>query len=386
MPELPTYFIDFLAEIRLTPEQVAELKSAHEILRERLAKDTVLAKLVVTAFLQGSYRRATIVQPPAGEKADVDVVVVTRLDRDRTTPHQALSTFRDFLDRHYPGRWAYQGRSIGIELDRVALDLVVTSAPSEVAQKMLVSESVRSAATPEDAPNWRLNASWRPPEQRHLPAYESLMRKALQDEEWAPDPLWIPDRDARCWQQTHPLAQLRWTVAKNASTNRHFVNVVKALKWWRRVRHPRATEPLSYPLERILGECCPDGVTSVAGGIAATLEGIRDHQSFRSAVAAGRRPVLADYGTGQDVLASLSDAGFVGFYRDVEAAAAVAREALEEKSIPAGAKRWRDLFGDRFPEGPDQDGGAGGRAGGSAAGGGFTARREPSVPRPERFA
>jgi hypothetical protein len=38
MPELPGYFTDFLSGIRLTPDQVEELKTAHTDLRQRLGK------------------------------------------------------------------------------------------------------------------------------------------------------------------------------------------------------------------------------------------------------------------------------------------------------------------------------------------------------------
>jgi hypothetical protein len=36
MPELPSYFNDFLASIRLAPDQVGELKTAHTDLRKSL--------------------------------------------------------------------------------------------------------------------------------------------------------------------------------------------------------------------------------------------------------------------------------------------------------------------------------------------------------------
>jgi hypothetical protein len=132
MAELPTYFEDFLAHIRLREEQVGELKEAHTTLEDLLDKDEDLSRIVVSTFLQGSYRRSTIVRPAEGNKADVDVIIVTNLDRHAVTPVQAQGKFKKFLDTHYPGLWNYQGRSIGIGLDKVDLDMVITSAPSEV--------------------------------------------------------------------------------------------------------------------------------------------------------------------------------------------------------------------------------------------------------------
>lgn len=97
MAELPSYFRDFLANIRLTAEQVSELKEAHSTLSERLKEDEDFSKILVSTFLQGSYRRSTIVRPAEGKRVDVDVIVVTNLDRSSHTPQQALGKFRAYF-------------------------------------------------------------------------------------------------------------------------------------------------------------------------------------------------------------------------------------------------------------------------------------------------
>ena len=43
-----------------------------------------------------------------------------------------------FLNRYYAGKWKKKGRSIGIELSDVKLDVVLTSAPSEAGEKSLI--------------------------------------------------------------------------------------------------------------------------------------------------------------------------------------------------------------------------------------------------------
>lgn len=383
MPELPTYFTDFLANIRLGREGRDELKSGHSELRERLENDPGLADIFVSTLLQGSYRRATMVRPAEGCKADVDVILVTRLDRSVYSPHQALERFRDFLEQHYRGQWTFQGRSIGIELKSVALDLVVTSAPSEVEQKALRSASALSEATLEDAPDWRFNNYWVPPERQNLPESTYLMRKAAEEPEWRSEPLWIPDRDAREWQQTNPLGQLLWTSEKNKNTNRHFINVVKALKWWRRVRCAGAKHPKSYPLERIIGECCPDGIGSVALGVTQALEAIVSR--FADDVLFSRTPNLPDHGIEQNVLQRVTPADFAAFHAAARTAAGLARAALDEKEIPKGVELWRELFGEEFP--PPGEGGKGESGGGPGVlGGGFSRREGQTDPEPERFA
>src|SRR5688572_9706552 len=114
--ELASYFMDFLSGIRLTDRQTTDAITGHSTLRKRLLADDDLKPIVVDTFLQGSYKRATAVRPSEGQRADVDVVVVTRLNKDEYTPNAALGTFIPFLDKHYEGKYELQGRSFGITL------------------------------------------------------------------------------------------------------------------------------------------------------------------------------------------------------------------------------------------------------------------------------
>ena len=50
--KMMTYFNDFLKNIRLTENQVSELKAAHTTLRRRLEADEDLKDIVETTFLQ----------------------------------------------------------------------------------------------------------------------------------------------------------------------------------------------------------------------------------------------------------------------------------------------------------------------------------------------
>lgn len=73
----------------------------HSELREKLEGDEGLKDLMVSTFLQGSYRRGTLIRPNGEDHADVDVVVVTRMNKEDTTPDQALQAFVPFLEKHY---------------------------------------------------------------------------------------------------------------------------------------------------------------------------------------------------------------------------------------------------------------------------------------------
>ena len=163
------------------------------MLRKRLEEDEDLASLIVSTFLQGSWRRATAIRPKADDKLDVDVVTVTKLSMEEYTPNEAMQLFVPFLDDHYPGKYKIQGRSFGIELSGIKLDLVITAAPSESEIGILQAKSVTSAETPEDVSDWRLVEAWVPLQERSTSLAESRMRLAAKEEEWKLSPLYIPD-------------------------------------------------------------------------------------------------------------------------------------------------------------------------------------------------
>ena len=86
----------------------------------------------------------------------------------------------------------------------------------------------------------------------YLKCAYNIFYKSDNEPQWKSEPLLIPDREAEKWDKTHPLEQIRWTVEKNKNCNTHYINVVKALKWWRKTQYPDMKHPKSYPLEHLL--------------------------------------------------------------------------------------------------------------------------------------
>lgn len=342
---LPSYFKTFLKNIRLTDAQKKELRNAHTKLRERLKADDNLKKYFVSAFLQGSYRRHTALRSKGCKRSDVDIIVVTNLEEGKYTPQEALSIFEPFMDKHYKGKWQFQGRSIGIEMSKVDLDLVITSAPSEQGKAVLSWEAVTTSS--DDIDDWRLVSGWIAPEHRmFLPEAQILL--ANNQAEWKSEPLRIPDRDANCWQDTDPLTQLQWTVNKNKNCNGHFVNVVKALKWWRLEKSPGLERPKGFTLERLVAEACPNKIDSVAEGITKTLEYIV--VSMHPDEYSSGKPVLEDYGLpDNDVWARITADDYKNCHEQITDAAELARQALDSNDSTESANIWRKLFGNKFP-------------------------------------
>lgn len=339
--KMTVYFKDFLREIRLTEHQIEELRSAHSTLRDRLMNDEELSKIIETTFLQGSYRRATAVRPKNGKRSDVDIIVVTNLDKDNVTAEEALSLFENFLEKYYSGKYRLQGRSWGIEMTHVDLDLVPTSAPS-ISQGELFNNVV--LLSDDDIEEMSMIAERLSEDFTKKSWYSDYVElfESNKEAEWKEEPLYIPDREADLWEKTHPLEQINWTQQKNSKCNGHYVNVVKCLKWWRKEKHPDVKHPKSYPLEHFIGECCPDGIDSVAEGITLTLENIVNGYP--------EKPFLSDRGVPEhDVFAKLSDEDYESFYESVCDAAIIARKAYEAETVEESANYWRELFGNKYP-------------------------------------
>lgn len=378
--EIPSYFTDFLKDIRPTSNHIDDYKRGHHTLRGRLDADEELSPIIVSTFLQGSYRRATAIKPNGGTRADVDIIVVTNLSQDDYTPEQALKKFVPFLKKHYDGKYRLQGRSIGIELSYVDMDLVITSAPCEAEREALKSDSVTTESALDELSDWRLVKSWVAPDHRSAWNAGKLLEAAKREAEWQLSPLYIPDRHAQVWEPTHPLAQIHWTWDKNAACNGHYVNVVKAIKWWRRVQHPEPKHPKGYPLEHLIGACCPDNIASVAEGVTLTLEKIRDE--YKVYADNDLVPTLWDHGVQQNVFSQISAKDFSKFHSQVCDAAELARAALDATTVKDSAKKWHELFGSAFPEYR----GNGNNSESNNAAGGFTPRKDVTTVGGGRFA
>ncbi|MBD8687186.1 MULTISPECIES: SMODS domain-containing nucleotidyltransferase [unclassified Rhizobium] len=378
--ELKSQFDAFLREIRPTDRQKEDWRTGSNTLRSRLAEDKELSPNVVATFLQGSVRRSTAIRPTGDKRPDVDVVVVTDIDYHKTTPQQAMDKFIPFLERHYPGKWRPQGRSFGIEMSYVDIDLVITALPTDPASRQAMerlyrSNSVLTTSTLEDDMTWRLNERWQP---------TPFGRQPLQlDDEpsgnWRPNPLFLPDRDAGDWGRTHPLSQIQWTAAKNRACNGHYVKLVRATKWWRQQNVSSLPNyPKGYPLEHMIGHVLNDGTASMASGFVQIMETMRETWRYNAAL--GSVPVLADHGVPEhNVLKRLSVEDFQSFYAAISTTADRAREALESDDAHKSGKLWQKLFGAKFPlPGPN---------GGDRKAGFFVQPTQPAEPRrTDRFA
>ena len=343
MAPLPSLFETFLSNIRPTAEHRKEYIRGHESLRALLQNDDTVVVSYVGDFLQGSYVRYTAVKPVGDEKSDVDVVLVTKLDKSQFRPKEAMEELEPFLKKHYEDQWNRKDRSYQIEGENVEIDLVLTAAPSEATKAAVESLSSLEVGVTLDE------------DQSHRVANALGMSADKNDDEWKQDPLDIPDRRLDQWNETHPLATIEFTLKKNDLTEGHYVNVVKAIKWWRRTQLPEQVRPRGYPLEHIVGCCCPDDIESVAEGVARTFEEIE--RRFATEAERKKAPFLPARGLPEtNVFERISGEEFAVFYEYVVEAADLSREALDRGDKSSSRDLWYSLFGEEFPEyGKDTD-------------------------------
>ena len=379
--ELRSQFEQFLREIRPTDRHKEEWKMGSRTLRNRLFADPTLSPLIVSSFLQGSVRRSTAVRPTGGKRSDVDVVIVTTLDHNIEQPAVAMKRFEPFLNTHYYGKWRQQDRSFGIELSYVDLDLVITALPSDPTHRTKLmeiysSQAVETSSSLEERFDWNLSKSWNPNTNTIIEA-ASIANDAIPEGEWKPHPLMLPDRAVHAWGPTHPLAQINWTANKNRACNGHYINVVRALKWWKHVHTDDLPKyPKGYPLEHMIGYVLPDGIQSMAEGVTLAFEGLRN--KFQPFAKMNTVPFLADHGVpSHNVLQRLELADFIAFVDAVSVAASTSRKALNSQDTSESGQLWQSLFGSCFPL-PNPGGGDRVR--------GFTAPTTAATPKTDRFA
>lgn len=287
--ELVGDFKAFLSSLEPGDDDVTAAKAAHEKVRDRLRTDAESKEAHKDTFLSGSYARSTAIN----DINDVDVICILDLDHRITEPEVCLAWIQGILARYYK-ETKRQGRSVGASAAKgVWLDIV--------------------PATPVSTDD---------------------------------GPLWIPDREAREWVQTHPKGQIDAGVSKNKATNGYFVQVVKLMKSWRDKLGTDPCNPKSYILEALIHGAIGTP-SSHAAAIVNVLEGVeRSYGSYRNT---NRVPVISDPGyTSVNIAKRWPADEFTDFMVQVKSAAATARSALNSTDEATSRKLWRQVFGVDF--------------------------------------
>jgi hypothetical protein len=287
--ELVNDFKTFLSSIQPGDDEVGAAKAAHEKVRDELRTDSESKEAHKDTFLSGSYARRTAIN----DINDVDVICIFDIDHTITQPEVVLSWVQGILSGYYK-ETRPQGRSIGAEgKGGVWLDIVPATPVSTV-----------------------------------------------------DGPLWIPDRDAKEWVQTHPKGQITACNDRNKVTNGYFVQVVKLLKSWRDRLPTKSCQLKSYILEALIHKTIGTP-SSHAGAIVSVLEGIESNYGVYRGT--NIVPSISDPGYATvNVMKRLPTKEFDDFMVQVKSAAGTARSAFNSTDEASSRKLWKQLFGSTF--------------------------------------
>jgi predicted nucleotidyltransferase len=337
-------FQEFDRSVRPSDENMERCKNAHIELREKLQQDENIKNYRIADFLQGSYARLTMV---ASGSSDVDVVVVTNMPHETFTADHVLAVFHPFLESHYKGQWKQQGRSFGVNHNGVDLDIVPTSAPSEQVQHELPNLVAQLESI------FMMKALSHRAFAGDALDYEQVFGNSgsvVAEGPWAEEPLLIPCRHTKTWQETHPLATREFTRRKNKATNGLFLPIVRAIKWWRIDVSGGPKHPKSYPLEHMIGDHCPQGITSMEEGLAQTFESMLT--AYEPYVAKGTVPALTPRGLEEgknNVLSLVTPEDFAAFVEVLRLATRRASLAVVTDDREERAAMWFKILGSKFP-------------------------------------
>ncbi len=287
--ELAADFKALVSSLQPGDDDVAAAKAAHEKVREQLRTDSESKEAHKDTFLSGSYARHTAIN----DINDVDVICVLDIDQSITEPEVVLAWIQSILGRYYK-ETTRQGRSVDAQAAKgVWLDIVPAT---------LVSADG--------------------------------------------GPLWIPDREAREWVQTHPKGQISAASEKNKATGGYYVQVVKLLKCWRDRLPTESCRLKSYILESLIHGSI-GSPSSHAAAVVNVLKGIeRSYGVYRGT---NLVPTIPDPGYASVNVAKHWEAkDFNDFMAQVKTAAVTARKALDSKDESESRRLWRQLFGARF--------------------------------------
>ncbi|MGA8475515.1 MAG: hypothetical protein WB681_10615 [Candidatus Cybelea sp.] len=321
-------FTEFLQDIEPSATTTSQAISAHQSMRDFLAKHTALSKRHVKTFLSGSYKRCTSIRPRTEGgvtlRPDIDIIVVTDHGKD-DCPKGVLDELYTAIGDGYDDI-RLQTRSVGVVTTKADMDVV--------------------------------------------PIIEPYGEGGG---------LFIPDRALVEWLPTNPPAHTEWTTDINNDSGGRFKPLVKLFKWWRRQNPTSGRHPKGFVIECIVAECMDRQETHYGQLFVKTLE--RIVSKYNLFLSLGMVPNIADPGVpGNSVTSNISLEDFKSFHDLTREHAMTARAALEDPDAEESTRLWRQIFGSRFPSGQTSKSALLGEAAGSSFAG-LSFPDHPVVPR-----
>ncbi len=288
-------FVQRLAPPRTQRDAAVRSNNA---LRSRLQNDHYFSRFIIDSFLTGSYARGTTIRPIK----DVDIVLQIQEGWLSNEPAAAMESLRKKLAFWYPGwRTSRRRRAVKVELSDVNLDVVL---------------AIETRGTGH--------------------------------------PLLIPDRDADAWLETHPRLQLALIRELITATSGNYTRLVRLFKGWAFSRVPDSARPPSFVLECLAYEAIAADPNAFVGSLpnvfAKLLASIENRKQWRNVLFSWEQTVVRDPALPKPNVAERWDSTEVRRFREsLRLALRRSSEALDARYDDTEIRRWRTLFGDRFP-------------------------------------
>ncbi|MFO0840894.1 MAG: hypothetical protein U0797_00660 [Gemmataceae bacterium] len=292
-------FDNLLVDIEPSTTTVNRAVAAHTGLRKCLADHATYSGVQAGTFLAGSYKRNTSIRPRTVDgvlsKPDIDIIVKTTYGLD-DDPGAVLKELRKALGDEYELDDKPHQRSVGVLTEYVEMDVVPIIAPYGDA-----------------------------------------------------GPFYLPDKAAKKWQKTDPNRHTTWSTDVNKAAGERFKPLVKLTKWWRRESPNRFKRPKGFVLECIVAECMNRSEKRYPELFVSTLEAMVTRYDYTVNVLK-RLPHITDPGVpGSSVASQLPLEAFQAFVAKARSHAEIGRAALADSDPERALRKWREIFGDRFP-------------------------------------
>jgi len=288
-------FNKFLSNIEPSKSTVEYISSVQSNLRSYLKGHDKYRTVHNDTFLSGSYAKHTSIRPVKSDsKRDVDIIVVTNYD-ENTNSAVVLQELKDILkDKKTYDSAKIQSHSIGIELDRISIDVV--------------------------------------PVIKH-PKNDNLYL--------------IGDSSVGDWTLTDPKGHISWSSDVNKNSNGKYKPIVKIFKWWRHINcEPDKKYPKGITLEKIIADNLGDVSLNTEDLLIETMQNIlsayKENYINRNA-----NPIIDDPSTkvvGHDLLSSYTTYDFKAFILKLEEHLMLLNKNGTDNST------WRAILGDEFPK------------------------------------
>jgi hypothetical protein len=162
-------------------------------------------------------------------------------------------------------------------------------------------------------------------------------------------PIWIPDRDIKCWVASHPKGQIAFSTSKNSETGGCYKPLVKIMKHWRdRLKNDDA-KIKSYILESLVAYSLTKEPLSYANAVVDIFKSI--YGKLSPYLLSQSVPLIPDPGyPSANITKRWTFQEFSAFINAISEAGAIASSALASDKESESIKLWQSLFGTKFAE------------------------------------